>query len=289
MAKISCFSTLLAGRRHKRVVADSTEKSGGRDDERPRVKPVQESIHATPPDVDKCGDKIEPKIVSDVAVAVAHNGGDTDMLSPVKRDTTLSDDFDFHPHQRLVHGVAVPDALIVSGSAEEAAAAEVEVEVDPSARLKRSCSNIETKRPGGPRQGQGMPARSRSYGDLKDLPGGVNTATDTIARGVSVTEASPASVKTSRTADHVMLKRRSSSQVLPSRSRKLWWRLFLWSHRNLHRPWSARPSEAGTPGRHGGGGYTSDTLEEPEHKKVGEAPPVPNHNQQWVAFARRTH
>jgi hypothetical protein len=41
-----------------------------------------------------------------------------------------------------------------------------------------------------------------------------------------------------------MLKRRSSSQVLPSRSRKLWWRLFLWSHRNLHRPWSARPSDA---------------------------------------------
>jgi len=134
-----------------------------------------------------------------------------------------------------------------------------------------------------------MPARSRSYGDLKDLPGGVNTATDTIARGVSVTEASPASVKTSRTADHVMLKRRSSSQVLPSRSRKLWWRLFLWSHRNLHRPWSARPSEAGTPGRHGGGGYTSDTLEEPERKQhkeatVDEAPPVPNHKQQWVAF-----
>uniref|UniRef100_A0ACD5UUI4 Uncharacterized protein n=1 Tax=Avena sativa TaxID=4498 RepID=A0ACD5UUI4_AVESA len=286
MAKISCFSALLAGRRHKRVVAD-TEKSGR--DDRPRVKPLEESIsiHATPPDVDKCGDKIEPKIVcSHVAVVVAHKhkGGDsdTDMSPAVKRDT-LSHDLDFHPHQRPAVGYhgTVPDALIVSGTEEAAAAAEVEV--DPSAGLKRSCSNIETKRPGPTQALQGVPARSRSYGDLKDLPAGG------VPRGVTVTEASPASVKTSRTADGVMLERRSSSQVLPSRSRKLWWRLFLWSHRNLHRPWSAHPSEeAATPGRHTCGGYTSDTLQEPERKKamvvVDEAPPVPNHNQQWVAF-----
>lgn len=298
MAKISCFSTLLAGRRQKRVVAD-TEKSGG--DVRPMVKPVEvTTIRGTPvaaPSVDKCGDKIEPrdvKIVSDVTVVVEHKGSDTDM-SPVKRDT-LCDDFDFHPHQRpvgsdnhgaekhaagtvlsdaeIANGGTVPYAVIVRG-VEEAAAADV----DPSAKLKRSCSNIETKRTG-PMHAPGMPARSRSYGDLKDLPGGVST--DTIPRGVP--EASPASVKTSRTADRVMLKRRSSSQVLPSRSRKLWWRLFLWSHRNLHRPWSARPSDA--DGRHGGG-YTSDTLEGPDRKNkkamVDESlpPPVPN---QWVAF-----
>ena len=282
-----------------------TQKRGS--DERPRVKPVEESIHATPvsaPDVDKRGgDKIEPrgvKIVSDVAVVVAHKGGDTDT-SPVKRDT-LSDDFDFHPHQRplgpdnhgdekhatdtvadavIANGGAVPDALIVS-TAEEAAAAAAEVEMDPSVKLKRSCSNIETKRPGPRHAGPDMPARSRSYGDLKDLPGGVSMYT--IPRGM--TEASPASVKTSRTADRVMLKRRSSSQVLPSRSRKLWWRLFLWSHRNLHRQWSARPSDAGTPGRRGGG-YTSDTLEEPDRKNkrlmVDESPPPPVPNQ-WVAF-----
>nr|DAD29961.1 TPA_asm: hypothetical protein HUJ06_031429 [Nelumbo nucifera] len=33
-----------------------------------------------------------------------------------------------------------------------------------------------------------------------------------------------------------MLKKHSSSQVLSSRSRRLWWKLFLWSHRNLHKP-----------------------------------------------------
>lgn len=301
MAKISCFSTLLAGRRQKRVVAGTEKRGGG---ERPRVKPVEDSIHATPtaaPHVDKCGDKIERrdvKIVSDVAAVVAHKGGDTDVMSPAKTDTR-SDDFDFHPHHgsdnhgaekhatvtvpddaEITNGGAVPDAVIVSGEEEEAAAAAAEV--DPSAKLKRSCSNIETKRPV-PRHATDMPARSRSYGDLKDLPGGVSK--DTMSRGVP--DASPASVKTSRTADRVMLKRRSSSQVLPSRSRKLWWRLFLWSHRNLHRPWSARPSDdAGAPGRHGGG-YTSDTHEEPDRKNkkamVDESPPPPVPNQ-WVAF-----
>jgi hypothetical protein len=269
-------------------VADTEKRGGG---ERPRVKPV-ESIHATPaaaPDVDKCGDRIEPR-ATDVAVVVAHKGGDTDM-SAAKRDT-LSDDFDFHPHQRpnngsddhgaekhatgtvpdaeIAGGGAVPDAVVMSG-AEEAAAAEV----DPSAKLKRSCSNIETKR-AGTRHAPDMPVRSRSYGDLKDLPGGVST--DTIWRGVP--ESSPASAKTSRTADRVMLKRRSSSQVLPSRSRKLWWRLFLWSHRNLHRPWSARSRDAG--------GYTSDTHEEPDRKNkkamVDESPPPPPLPNQWVAF-----
>lgn len=37
---------------------------------------------------------------------------------------------------------------------------------------------------------------------------------------------------TPRSADKVMLKKHSSSQVLSSRSRKLWWKLFLWSHRS---------------------------------------------------------
>ncbi|KAK3157443.1 hypothetical protein QOZ80_2AG0122380 [Eleusine coracana subsp. coracana] len=155
---------------------------------------------------------------------------------------------------------------------------------DASPRLMRSCSNIETKRPS-----PVMPARSRSYSDLMDLPAGLATEIKTSPFGMP--EASPASVKTSRTADRVMLKKRSSSQVLPSRSRKLWWRLFLWSHRNLHRPRpAARPS---TPGQHGG--YTSDTHEEDrKNKKVvtveeddGSSPspqqPIPT-NQEWVAF-----
>jgi len=125
-------------------------------------------------------------------------------------------------------------------------------------------------------------------GDLGNLIGGL--ALDASATPHGAPEASPASVKTSRTADRVMLKKRSSSQVLPSRSRKLWWRLFLWSHRNLHRPGSARPAAACSPGRHGG--YTSDTLEEgpaADRKKkkvmVDDSPsPPPFASNQWVAF-----
>lgn len=295
MAKMSCFSTLLAGRRKKRVAADAKKTSGN---ECPKGKPV-DFIDAPPvvADVDKCGDKVAPcdlKIVADMVAVVAHKGGDNygDKAS-VKQDS-LSDfdfDFDFHAGQKSDgssgHGEieekgAVPDAVIAS-RAEEAAAAVA----DASPKLKRSCSNIETKRPG-PRDAPYMPARSRSHGDLRDLPGGL-AGLETTSRGVP--EASPASVKTSHTADRVMLKKRSSSQVLPSRSRKLWWRLFLWSHRNLHRPRSAHLTAVCTPGRHGG--YTSDTLEEGlataadrKNKKVmvDESPPPPIPNQ-WVAFS----
>ncbi|XBH73996.1 uncharacterized protein [Aegilops tauschii subsp. strangulata] len=285
MAKMSCFSILLTGRRQKRVVGDAdNDKGGGTGNENPTVKPVV-SIDEPPPLAAAIVDKCSDKIAADVVILVAHKGGE---MSPAKRDSLPDDfEFDFHPHPNKpvgsdVHGAdkhatgTAPGAPVIASGGEEVAAAEVEV--DPSAKLKRSCSNIETKRPG-PRDAPGMRVRSRSYGDL---PGDLFMVTTTRRAH----EASPdASVKTSRTADGVMLKRRSSSQVLPSRSRKLWWRLFLWSHRNLHRPWSARPSDAGTPG----GGYTSDTLEEPADRKnkkamVDESPPQPPSQNQWVAF-----
>jgi len=188
-------------------------------------------------------------------------------------------DFDFHFHAAKKPIRSDSDVALDTAVAEAA---------DPSPKLKRSCSNIETKRPGS-RAAPEMPARSRSYGDLGNLITGL--ALETTATPHGAPEASPASVKTSRTADRVMLKKRSSSQVLPSRSRKLWWRLFLWSHRNLHMPRSARTAHqaACSPGRHGG--YTSDTFEEGpaadrKNKKVmvDDSPPpsVPN---QWVAFS----
>ncbi|KAM3261669.1 hypothetical protein ACQJBY_052385 [Aegilops geniculata] len=285
MAKMSCFSILLTGRRQKRVVGDA-DKGGGTGNESATVKPVAVESTDAPPAVaaavvEKCGDKI----VADVVIVVAHKGASE--VSPARSDSLSDDiDFEFHPQLKSVgpdvqgpekhaSGTA-PDAPVIASAGEEAAAAEVEV--DPSAKLKRSCSNIETKRPG-PTDAPGVRVRSRSYGDL---PGDLFVVTTTRRAH----EASPdASVKTSRTADGVMLKRRSSSQVLPSRSRKLWWRLFLWSHRNLHRPWSARPSDAGSHR----GGYTSDTLEEPVDRKnkkavVDESPPQPPSQNQWVAF-----
>lgn len=74
---------------------------------------------------------------------------------------------------------------------------------------------------------------------------------------------SPVSIRTHCSADKVILKKHSSSQILPSRSRRLWWKLFLWSHRNLHRAATAKPLpievKPSVINQHGG--YSSDTLE----------------------------
>lgn len=276
---MSCFPNLLAAGRKKknRKVADAKKASGN---ECPKVKPVEFIDSPVAAGAGKFEKKAAPNDVKLAATAAAdtvpvasrEGGGDQFVSKESVEGGELSDfDFDFHAPKK-------PDG---DGTEEVIAGDAAEEPADPSPKLKRSCSNIETKRPG-PREAPEMPARSRSYGDLGNLMGGL--VADTWATPHGAPEASPVSVKTSYTADRVMLKKRSSSQVLPSRSRKLWWRLFLWSHRNLHRPRSERPVEARSPGRHGG--YTSDTLEEDRKNKkvmVDDSPPasVPN---QWVAF-----
>ena len=277
MAKLGCFPALLPGKRKKtRKIADANKASGN---ECPKVKPVEftdatlgiggcvESVALVPRDV-----KVVP---------VEDRNKEAHQLVSVK-GSDLSG-FDFHFHEANKSNLR-SDSDVALDTAVEGAVA------DPSSpKLKRSCSNIETKRPGS-RAAPEMPARSRSYGDLGNLITGLAMETTATPHSAPDPEASPASVKTSRTADRVMLKKRSSSQVLPSRSRKLWWRLFLWSHRNLHKPRSPRTAHqaACSPGRHGG--YTSDTFEEGpaadrKDKKVmvDDSPPpsVPN---QWVAF-----
>ncbi|CAD6204792.1 unnamed protein product [Miscanthus lutarioriparius] len=255
MAKLGCFPALLPGKRKKktRKIADANKASGN---ECPKVKPV-ELIDATlAAAIRGCEEN----------VAVEDNNKEAYQLASVK-GSDLSD-FDFHFHAAKKPIRSDGDVALDTAVAEAA---------DPSPKLKRSCSNIETKRPGS-RAAPEMPARSRSYGDLGNLITGL--ALDTTAAAHGAPEASPASVKTSRTADRVMLKKRSSSQ-----------RLFLWSHRNLHMPRSASTAHqaACSPGRHCG--YTSDTFEEGpaadrKNKKVmvDDSPPpsVPN---QWVAFS----
>ncbi|CAN6288341.1 unnamed protein product [Urochloa humidicola] len=281
MARMSCFPTLLAaGRKKKNRKVAAAKKVPG--NECPKVKPV-EFIDAP---VAAAAGELEDKVLDaktklaaagDAVPVAAGDGRDDQFVAKASvRGGDLSDfDFDFHhvpKNKPDGAGKLATDATPLAGDAE------------PSPKLKRSCSNIETKREAAP----AMPARrSRSYGDLGTLSGGGGgLAAEATPHGAAPAEGSPASVRTSRTADRVMLKKRSSSQVLPSRSRKLWWRLFLWSHRNLHRP--ARPAaEACSPeDRRHGGGYTSDTLEVDGRKNkrvmVDDSPPVPN---QWVAFS----
>ncbi|XP_024962599.1 uncharacterized protein LOC112502830 isoform X2 [Cynara cardunculus var. scolymus] len=110
-----------------------------------------------------------------------------------------------------------------------------------SPKLKRSCSNLETKR---------VPILkniilpSESYEDLQRLGDGC---------------ISPVSVMSHCSADKVILRKCSSSQILPSKSRRLWWKLFLWSHRNLHEPVKGIQSRLFVNNQQGG--YSSDTLE----------------------------
>ncbi|RYR53103.1 hypothetical protein Ahy_A06g028018 [Arachis hypogaea] len=69
-------------------------------------------------------------------------------------------------------------------------------------------------------------------------------------------------------ADRVMLRRHSSSQVLPYGSKRLWCKMFLWSHRNIHRAISSKSTQVnpGVAVTHNPYGYSSDTLE-PKHKQ----------------------
>ncbi|RRT55317.1 hypothetical protein B296_00033779 [Ensete ventricosum] len=153
-----------------------------------------------------------------------------------------------------------------------------------SPSLKRSCSNIERKRSG---KLLTLPTKSYSYEDLQKLAANDGVEAHSIL-------GSPLSVMTSCSADKVMLKKRSSSQVLPSRSRKLWWKLFLWSHRNLHKSWVSKPERtvSTVDASKQKGGYCSDTLEpsckiDIKNKKPMEEPEIRTDlwpQNQWVAF-----
>ncbi|KAJ7965722.1 Dynein assembly factor 1 [Quillaja saponaria] len=124
-----------------------------------------------------------------------------------------------------------------------------------SPMLKRSCSNVEGRDFLKKLTDQFPPSRSQSFEELQELS---ERAKENVNIGLS-----PKSVMSHCSADRVMLKKHSSSQILPSRSRRLWWKLFLWSHRNLHRPLTKKPTQSlltsAALNKHCG--YSSDTLE----------------------------
>ncbi|XP_010472033.1 PREDICTED: uncharacterized protein LOC104751720 [Camelina sativa] len=137
-----------------------------------------------------------------------------------------------------------------------------------SPKLKRSCSTL--SKFNGRFQGS----------DLHDLR-------ETVPVGTG-------SVRSHRSADRVMLKKHSSMQILPSGSRRLWWKLFLWSHRNLHKH---RVSLKSQPlNKNHQSGYTSDFAEHNQSSHDEESTNNcaeftnqssnlwPRHNQ-WVAFS----
>ncbi|CAA6658832.1 unnamed protein product [Spirodela intermedia] len=182
--------------------------------------------------------------------------------------------------KKTAKGGVAADAVILSGHISDPGVGQ-KSDLCGSPRLKRSCSNIETQAAAAclPLL---SPSKSLSYKDLQALLGnGVGSVSHEF-------NGSPLSVITSCSADRVILKKKSSSQVLPSRSRKLWWRLFLWSHRNLHSSWNSSAQKR-IPTPYDGfnsrkGGYSSDTLE-PGHGNEGQEAAAGCGRSQWVAFS----
>ncbi|CAK8537470.1 unnamed protein product [Lathyrus sativus] len=127
-----------------------------------------------------------------------------------------------------------------------------------SPKLKRSCSNIENKDVHRQIHEYLSPSKSLSVEDFPDL-----------STNPMLNLKRSRSVKSDRSADRVMLKRHSSSQVLPSRSKKLWWKLFLWSQRNIHRTFSRKsklvPAISSLSDQFE---YSSDTLEPKQLKAM---------------------
>ncbi|XP_023524108.1 uncharacterized protein LOC111788125 [Cucurbita pepo subsp. pepo] len=129
-----------------------------------------------------------------------------------------------------------------------------------SPKLKRSCSNLETRDVLRDLSHQMPPSKSQSFEKLQEL---ADKMWNYVEPG------SPESIMTHRSADKVMLKKRSSSQILPSRSRRLWWKLFLWSHRNLQKPWTTKAAAPTSSAFNQQGGYCSDNLE--PNRAVGKS------------------
>lgn len=133
-----------------------------------------------------------------------------------------------------------------------------------SPKLKRSCSSLDTREVLKKIADKLPPSKSQSYEQLQELAQKVE---EDVLLGSPCSQASALS---HRSADKVMLKKHSSSQILPSRSRKLWWKLFLWSHRNLQKP-KTQVSHIASLNQQGG--YSSDTLEAARVKQVSKLEP----------------
>ncbi|KAJ3702620.1 hypothetical protein LUZ61_006325 [Rhynchospora tenuis] len=293
MAKFLCFFTLFTSKKKKLSKKESTvaDVKQAKTNENQRVKPEELLFELLPAH----NTKLIPS--ADVVIETAYEGGDEkDEKVSMKRELS---DLDLQSKEELKS----PDQVNSTGSSLNHPNQTIPDTPSPTMRrrdpgtvqgisnvlsnprlLKRSCSNIERKSAAWT---ESSVNKSRSYGNLASLPDA--------ALSKEKPSESPLSVKTACSADRVMLKKRSSSQVLPSRSRKLWWRLFLWSHRNLHRPnWvstitaPARPESVSDMSNNNKGGYTSDTLETSEVVDKKKKKVIDDPTNQWVAFSAET-
>ncbi|KAI4366567.1 hypothetical protein MLD38_022428 [Melastoma candidum] len=287
MNKLGCFPVLIG--KKKKVEVESRYHASNHKTLEIAIEPSKKSVESQLP---RCEaplpkgivDDSNPKVKAislgipvgiDLAKEVAYEGEDEhEEMRSITRDFS---DYDLQAHDICSdHGDSVyPGCEMMDGEDKHDQSLETYTDLvqsghvsDPGIRkaeiwaspmLIRSCSNLETRKLTEKMMGRLPLSNSQSSDKLLnmgDCPG------------------SPAaSVMTRFSADRVILKKHSSSQVLPSRSRRLWWKLFLWSHRNAHRPLSMRqlkPSPA-VKSLKQPGGYSSDTVEPIREPKPGSS------------------
>ncbi|XP_060198891.1 uncharacterized protein LOC132627523 [Lycium barbarum] len=167
--------------------------------------------------------------------------GDQSFNEEINRNCSFESEMNDQDHNKS-------EEIVKSGHISDPGFGKVEPWASP--RLQRSCSDLAMRDMLTKLSEQLSLSKSKSFDEMQRL-------------AEKMTLGSPTnSVLTHRSADRVMLKKHSSTQLLPSRSRKLWWKLFLWSHRNLQGTGAIQqlpilPKTA----LNQQGGYCSDTLE----------------------------
>ncbi|XP_027332286.1 uncharacterized protein LOC113847396 isoform X2 [Abrus precatorius] len=126
-----------------------------------------------------------------------------------------------------------------------------------SPKLKRYCSDLAKMNLPKQITYHFLPSKSQSFEDFKGF-----SAMDNLESSMSV--------MSHYSADKVVLRRHSLSRLLPSGSKNLWWKMILWSHRNIHRTLSSKSTlvPAASPALISQCGYSSDTLEPKQGKEL---------------------
>eukprot|EP01018_Ginkgo_biloba_P005023 Gb_01862 [translate_table: standard] len=196
--------------------------------------------------------KVNSKIMTDVKVGTLALFGNS---NDVTFEFNYSSDKD-QLNEEMLNGHLSDPGLYKMGDLRSGSTSPVFQRSCSGSKLEtRQFSNQQTGRRNPDNHSGGLPpSNSQSFEDLQ-LPG---------QRGIQCSQRSPLSELTFCTADKIMLKPGSSSRVLPSRRRKSWWKMFLWSHRNLHKFKSEQTalmhkSEAVAVNKKEG--YSSDTLD----------------------------
>ncbi|KAL8514022.1 hypothetical protein ACS0TY_013223 [Phlomoides rotata] len=269
MAAFNCFCPSLKKKKHKGGKEKKNSKSlrvnlqTSSETTELRSTSFDVSVPFRIPPTSRCNVKVMNRD-SPIAAEMDYEGGDErDETFPISKDEEcfqnsneqLKTTSSSPPKNKIGDDVrntnsAVMFEIDTSGHVSDPGTGKAEFWASPI--LKRSCSNLSMRSMSRELDEAAMPlSKCKSYEEMQRLT--EMYTTDVLAGG----SASPVS---HISADKVMLKKHSSSQILPSRSRKLWWKLFLWSHRNLHTA-KPLPTELGPSAINQHGGYSSDTVE----------------------------